>query len=82
MSVDEVLAAYPWLETHEALLTTLVAYIKRTQTAARTRSQRCASAESPASSALTCAIGVIDRSAHSVETRDQPPEQEGAPAAD
>jgi len=69
-AVDEVLAAYPWLETHEALLTTLVGlYQKKPQSRRLERGRRGVRAPSPGFQRSNLCDRVIDRSAHSVETR-------------
>ena len=68
--VDEVLAAYPWLDTHESLLTTLVGlYQKNPKAAASNAVAEVCERRVPGFQRPNLCDRVIDRSAHGVGTR-------------
>jgi hypothetical protein len=68
--VDEVLAAYPWLDTHESLLATLVGlYQKNPKAAASNAVAEVCERRVPGFQRPNLCDRVIDRSAHGVGTR-------------
>jgi hypothetical protein len=67
---NEVLAAYPWLDTHELLLTTLVGlYQKNPQAVASNAVAEACERRVPGFQRPNLCDRLIDRSAHGVGTR-------------